>query len=201
MRAQAPYHVEIVRTPDKEERLRKFMLAAIAALIERRQASRADCLVIARSGDSPVISALLSVLEDGFGTKLTVRVVFAPLAARGVYRSVAALAGHSHILGCRISSEPRIAEAHEQLVLGRTAVWTGDAMRRDPLARDSYEVFAPSSAKAASLARVTFFRFWNAAPPCEPERTIAGCAAGLPEAAELLTAKNGTPAPHPVTRH
>jgi hypothetical protein len=58
-----------------------------------------------------------------------------------------------------------LLEAHEQLILSPTAIWTGDCMRRDPVKRDAYEAYAPDSAETARIAQQCFERVWTASEP------------------------------------
>jgi hypothetical protein len=65
----------------------------------------------------------------------------------------------------RLTRDPRLIEAHEQMVLGERACWTGDSMRRDPAACDAYECFIDDGADHARAARSTFERLWATAGP------------------------------------
>ena len=72
----------------------------------------------------------------------------------------------------RLTRDPRLIEAHEQLVLGQRACWTGDSMRRDPAASDAYESFIDDCAKLAAAAHATFERLWSAADPLSEHRPM-----------------------------
>jgi hypothetical protein len=76
----------------------------------------------------------------------------------------------------RVARNPRLIEAHEQLVLGARACWTGDTMRRDPATCDAYESFVADGPELAAAARLTFERLWSDG---EPLTALAPIAAAL----------------------
>jgi len=65
----------------------------------------------------------------------------------------------------RWACNPRLLDAHEELVVGPLTSWTGDCMRRDPNKRDAYESFNSGCAEAAGWARISFDRLWQASEP------------------------------------
>jgi hypothetical protein len=64
-----------------------------------------------------------------------------------------------------VISDPRLLEAHEQLVLSDKKAWIGDCMRRDPSRRDAYESCCDGSDSRASWAARSFEHMWAAAAP------------------------------------
>src|SRR5262245_40584060 len=66
-------------------------------------------------------------------------------------------------LDCEVR-DPRLIEAHEQLVLGACACWTGDTMRRDPATCDAYESFVGDAPELAA-ARINFEHLWSDGEP------------------------------------
>jgi len=81
---------------------------------------------------------------------------------------------------------PRLIEAHEQLVLGARACWTGDTMRRDPAICDAYERFVEDAPELAAAARLTFERLWAASEPLTALPPVAA-AQRTPKAIGLRT--------------
>ena len=121
--------------------------------------------VLARSIESPVVRAIGTLAAGIAAAGLRVRLLLARsdrLSPAGgcVYPQVSAL-------DCevRLVRDPRLIEAHEQLVLGGRACWTGNSMRRDPAAWDAYESFVEDCPDLAAAAGATFERLWSAAEP------------------------------------
>jgi hypothetical protein len=63
---------------------------------------------------------------------------------------------------CRVAGNPRLLEAHEQLVMGPATCWIGDSMRREPDKRDAYECYAANHALTAHWSTTSFNRLWAA---------------------------------------
>ncbi len=164
-RKVAPF-IDIVRLEDKEAKLTAF----IRTLVEQTGGvSDADpkgnaVLLIARSTESPVAKAVAALVREGT-IRVPVKTILA-LAPRqeaeGVSETLSAIVG-TH--GGRLVRDVRLFDAHEQIVLGQAASWTGDCMRRDPMKRDAFECFAGDCSKTAGWARTSFERLWNI---CEP---------------------------------
>lgn len=162
----APF-IDIVRLEDKETKLKSFIRTVVeqnAALNIGDAASNAVLLVV-RSVDSPVAKAVAALVQDG--------------TISGPVKSIIAIVprepnddGHDETLmtlarehGGRILRDIRLFDAHEQIVLGNSASWVGDCMRRDPMKRDAYECYAADCSKTAGWARTSFDRLWAI---CEP---------------------------------
>jgi hypothetical protein len=67
----------------------------------------------------------------------------------------------------RWARDPRLIEAHEQLVLGAQTCWIGDSMRRDPTKCDAFESYVEGCGEAAGCALVSFL---NSKPEPQPPR-------------------------------
>ena len=65
----------------------------------------------------------------------------------------------------RWARNPRLMEAHEQLVLGPETCWIGDSMRREPTKCDAYEAYVDSCLKTTATVVTSFERLWRT---CEP---------------------------------
>ena len=101
-------------------------------------------------------------------------------------------------------TNPRLADAHEQLVINDAACWVGDCMRRDPSKRDAFECYAPAHPEASRTAAVSFARLWGACEPVTlrstrpPARTTTVSALDPAEAAAALAAAMAGEVPHIV---
>lgn len=153
MRFSARFHADAPHQDEKQARICDF--------IRQHLTASGDCprtvLVVARSAQSPVLQALQSVVRDGIIPGIEARVVVADDEAGPV-------AGAGGELACdvRIANNPRLMDAHEQLVVG-DAAWYGDSLRRDPMKRDAFESFIVNDLVAARRARATFEKLWQSA--------------------------------------
>ena len=172
---------------EKISKLSDFICRDIEERKAHRSSTAGGCyLLIARSPDSPVAQALLSLAPQLAAAGATLRTVFCeghpeaetiPLTFPGE---------------CRIARDARLLAAHEQLVLGPTRTWIGDSMRREPTKRDAFERFVMDCQQTARMAIHSFERLWQAAAPVETTPPLAGTLASqMPEIAGV--ARHGTP--------
>jgi hypothetical protein len=185
MRFPPHIRMSVTRREEKEHRLGAFIARNLAILApvgrdaEPRQGGGIS--VIARSLHSPVAKAIAALAPEIAAAGRPVRIILArsdrPLTAVGWPDAVA--------LECevRLAKDPRLAEAHEQLVLGSATCWTGDSMRRDPAASDAYESYVDDCVEIARAAAMTFERLWTGAQPLFECRLVAP-AIGLADGAE-----------------
>lgn len=119
-------------------------------------------LLVARSAASPVAHALRDAVVEIASRDITVRMI---VASEERMQDLWPSTAGRHAREIRVARNPRLFDAHEQLVLGHRATWFGDSLRRDPLKRDAFESFSPDDAAAAGRARCTFERLWQATEP------------------------------------
>ncbi len=79
----------------------------------------------------------------------------------------------------RWARNPRLLEAHEQVIYGGTMSWSGDAMRRDADRRNVLTLFEEHSADRVRLGRLAFAALWAASSPV-PERYLTGSLSARP---------------------
>lgn len=160
MRPNAFTRLYATSKEEKEGRLKEF----IARDLEARRAEGASTetsvyRLIALSPESPVAQAFGSLASEIAAQGIAIEVVF--------LRKVSAADADRAIPGatCRTANDRRLVDAHEQLLLGTTSVWTGDCMRREPTRRDSYERYNVNCGKTADWALSSFERIWAKAKP------------------------------------
>lgn len=124
--------------------------------------------LIAHSPESPIALALVSRLDELAGAGVTVRAIFASTAADAALAPW--LAGADWV---RLVRDPRLMEVHEQLVLGGSCCWSGDAMRRGATKTDLFESLNEGSQEAASLGRKAFGKLSAFATVVRPRRVTA----------------------------
>ena len=108
----------------------------------------------------------------------------------------------------RWARNPRLLEAHEQVIYGRTMCWSGDAMRRDADRRNALTLFEEDSADKARFGRLAFAALWAASSPV-PERHLTGSLSTRPfgsfeqsvEASVSLSPTAPGPQGWPLLRH
>ena len=156
------------RDEEKADRLKAFISDYVMSLAAPGVAAEAhrDVFLLSRTVDSPVLAAVLSLSNELAAVRAA---VFAIIGTPGPddedLETLRAKAVAPFDLSIRIARNPRLVEAHEQLVLGGVSTWYGDCLRRDPLKRDAYESFAAGDLAKAGMARHAFQRLWQAAVP------------------------------------
>jgi hypothetical protein len=160
MRFPPQFRMSITRRGEKEQRLSAFIARSLAAQSDMPERG-SGISVIARSLQSPVARAIGALAAEIAAAGHPVRLLLLRadgVAAPHTFAFPQVAAG----LDCemRLAREPRLIEAHEQLVLGPGTCWTGDSMRRDPSASDAYERFVDDCAQIAGAAASTFERLW-----------------------------------------
>jgi hypothetical protein len=173
MRPNPSLRLSTTRHEEKEQKLREFALHHLANLEHTADPDRVGhVLIVARSVESPVVTAITSLDQEIAAAGLSVRMILAQVDHQTF---LVGLTGSGRALACeyeaRWARHPRLIEAHEQLVLGPETCWMGDCMRRDPSRCDAYENYVEGCGEAAGCAIVSFERLWFASEP------LAVCAA------------------------
>ena len=173
MQIKAPPRINGDLQEARERRLVAFVAASIEGSADVREAT--TILAVARCGESPVARALVALRPVLAVRGIKVRVVFSdddatidPFIAGGTDDATAAMPE------VRIVRNPRLRDAHEQLIVGGAAVWFGDSLRRDINRRDLFEQFLGDAPEAALSAARGFEQLWSRTEPC---LTLAALAA------------------------
>ena len=158
--------VKLVRREEKQAQLATFIARHLAT--ESQTAGATSIAILARSAQSPVVKALVSVLSnpgDDFGA-CRVRTILTSSDNDGL--------DVSSLGDLRFVQHAGLSEAHEQIVIGSGAVWVGDAMRRDPDKLDSFERYIEADVEPVSWSNLTFNRLWDVCSPAAA-RTDSVC--------------------------
>ncbi len=158
MQVKSPHHAQVVKCMEKAEKLTSF----IVAQIDRIRSPEGDVpphriLVVALSAESPVVSALKSSAEQRDLSRASIRIVLADIEPSSGLQAVSGLPACT----LKWANNPRLLDAHEQLVVGESACWTGDCMRRDPRKRDAFETYLGDCREGARWAATSFERLWR----------------------------------------
>lgn len=202
MRDTKPSGLQVINKDEKESRVIEFLEAYLAGRAAEDNNTPAEFLLVARSPESPVCLALATLASELRSQSVSVRMVLTAIDGN------VALAGSESGLvetgSCRIISDVRLYEAHEQLVLDEQTCWVGDCMRREPARRDAYENYSTGCLETARSASATFKHLWSLGQPAAPvARLMPGI--GFKDAHDAGLFSNspadGDSAPTAATRH
>jgi hypothetical protein len=165
--------VSVVKHEDKLEKLKGFIQSMLAQRDAQAESSGMRCLtVVARSSNSPVARAVTELSHALTAAGYSVNVVLSILEAEASVADWRVVGEAPSCLGeLRFARNPRLADAHEQMVLSAQQCWIGDAMRRDPSTRDAFEVYALEHAETVRLSTVSFDRLWAVSEPVKRTTT------------------------------
>jgi len=160
MRYRNPPFQPMQSREEREQSIKSFILQSLDA----SASGLSDAIaVLAHSPESPVVKALLSLSDELARHRVGAVMILTggAMAAEDETWSLSFAKGFAHEI--RLTSNPRILDGHEQLIVGARSIWYGDCMRRDPAKRDAYSVFMANQQTAAHQGRVTFSRLWAGA--------------------------------------
>lgn len=152
----------VVKREEKEGQIRAFIERHLSAWAEIATDTKAF-LFVARSPDSPSARALLTLGDKIAASGIRLEVIFAMIDRPNTPWT--STDGAPFAREIRLVSNPRLLDAHEQLVLGDRTAWVGDCMRRDPDKRDAYESFGDDALEISRHAQLSFQRLWARAEP------------------------------------
>jgi hypothetical protein len=175
--------MDVVKREVKEDKLKAFITAHLSNIAADPQP--ATWLLIARSSNSPVVKALNALAPEIAKAQVTVRTILALLdnGAGDTQATTMMLCSTEY----RVARNPRLLEAHEQLVLSPTTAWVGDSMRREPDKRDAYECYAVDHATTAHWSTVAFNRLWAASDAIVPRGLVLAAETATETAAEAAS--------------
>lgn len=195
MRSDSSPANDAAKREQKERGLRQFIESHLAGVEAGPAAGDAGaCLLLARSPDSPV-ARVVCEFARAKRLQLPIRVIFTTLETADPSSTAGIPALPLFTADVRLVRDPRLLDAHEQLVLGSRTSWIGDCMRRDPLKRDAYEAYSADGRGKALRAIASFERIWRVSSPL-PRRTRERLAAEAEAGATHL----GAIAEEPLSR-
>lgn len=133
--------------------------------------------LILRSAASGPAQALLGMADEIRESGVMPKIILAKLDPCEDLVQLAALMaeiyGSSSSGAIRWAKNPKLLDAHEQVILGTSQCWSGDAMGRDPSRRNSLSLFADDAPDMVHLAELGFTALWHAAEPVSERRLMA----------------------------
>jgi hypothetical protein len=175
--------VDAERSRDFREIELRLHIQMMARSVERAEMGSPLTMVL-RSAASDPAKALIGMKGALQRASLAAKVIIAKLAPedelRHLFACLTALAPQApaHDL-IRWARNPRLLEAHEQVIYGADMCWSGDAMRRDADRRNVLTQFDEGSPDRTRFGRLAFARLWAASAPVS-ERYLTGSLTGRP---------------------
>jgi hypothetical protein len=163
----------LVRREEKEVRLRAFIAEFLSRRSKQPGPAAPSLLVLARSAESPVAKAAMSLAAYHKDRDFSLRAIFAMLGTADTTYIAEACRSSNWTVQIRWARDLRLMDAHEQLVLDETTSWIGDCMRREPLKHDAFEAFSADCAETARGVTVFFERLWQVSEPIIDRRPAA----------------------------
>lgn len=179
--------------------------------IVHTEASAPYFTLILRSAASVPAQVLMLMKDTLSDAGIRAKVILAKLEPEAdlirLFATLSALSPEAE--GCdliRWARNPRLLDAHEQVVYGPRMSWSGDAMRRDADKRNPLALFETDNPDAALRARQAFKALWAASVPApahllDARRTPKPAGAYEQAADALLTALNAPIQGWPLIRH
>jgi hypothetical protein len=126
--------------------------------------------LIARSPASPAAAALATKAQDLGAWQVSARIILAkPAPSEALEDLIQAvkpvLRGEEVCSRLRWARNPGLLDAHEQMTLGSSICWSGDAMRRSPQRRSALEIAEEDAPSSVHLARLSFSALWSCSRP------------------------------------
>ena len=146
----------------------EFILSYLAE-IEASMCPRSEALkitLVARSAGSQVAQAVARHIDRFTVLGIELQVIFANIDPSPILADFVEMTGllngqnrlYSTIRWAKI---PALIDAHEQLVLGTSHCWTGDAMSRSPDIRYSLELFDRKGGRSVQNGLMGFASLWS----------------------------------------
>ena len=155
----------------EHERLVDRFLLTHAANQHAKDATAQRITLIAHSPESAAARVLfdtrfLQIREAGF----ELRVILGDLEPNDRLAHMLAaldqLNNGVHLTACvRHAKNPCLLDAHEQMVLGGSSVWSGDSLRRAGQLKDHIQLVSENATREARLAGLSFRSIWAASCP------------------------------------
>jgi len=176
------------------KRFDDYISSYLSQIEECSQATKEQLSVtlVARAPDSAVTDAVRRHANEFVDLGIELKVIFASIEPASVFAGFVEMAGMYNGQNCldatlRWAKNPALLDAHEQLVLGTTHCWSGDAMRRAADVRLSLNLFEAEGGNAVNLGHSAFDGLWSASTniPKSRFRNVTPARTGEPVVIEI----------------
>lgn len=191
--------MDVVKREEKEGKLKDFISNYLAT--NAAPAGQRPWQLIARSVESPVVMALAALAPEIKAAGCDIETLLTCNPANVADTATTISLGFPGEL--RLSRDPRLLDAHEQLCLDASSTWIGDCMRREPAKRDGFERYATGCTETATWAQRAFERMWLHGEPAMQSAMTSKVAEAAGEELEAAVPPAGAPVSTIVvsTRH
>jgi hypothetical protein len=154
----------------REQRLHDLVERYIAHLAQNQECcpTERSMELIAHSPESPIAEVVAARLPELVSAGVRIRAIFASTEAE---TAIASWLANAQFV--RWARDPRLLEAHEQLVMGSSRCWSGDAMRRGATKTDLFESLNEGHVEGAALGRQAFEKLVLRTAQIRPRRVTA----------------------------
>ena len=125
--------------------------------------------LIAASPESELAKAVVRNSDELVSRELKVRAIFGyvePSDALGRWLNYGSVLAESQwIEEIKWARKPELLDAHEQIILGHSMSWSGDALRRHSQAPYCLDIFEYDCEIKVRMGRLAFGSLWNACSP------------------------------------
>jgi len=198
MRAINPPFKPFETKEERESTLKTF----IRDSLDESVAGRADAIaILARSPSSPVVAALLAMSDELADRRVGALIVLAGGTSASAEETWNLTFSARFVHEIRLTSNPRVLDGHEQLIVADRSVWYGDCMRRDPDKRDAFSSSLPNNAQAARAGRFAFASLWQRAQSIYRNEALSSVVVATSDAANARTVEAVPAGPLETLRH
>ncbi len=198
MRAKSPPFKPFETKEERESSIKAF----IADALDETMSGRGDAIaLLARSPSSPVVAALLGLSEELAARRIGAAIVLAGGATASEDETWSLSFSAKFVHEIRLTSNPRVLDGHEQLIVGDRSVWYGDCMRRDPMKRDAFASFLPNDVAAVRASRFAFRSLWTRGQSIYRSAALAAVVVTASDALGLQTVAAVPTTPRETLQH
>lgn len=188
------------------------MMSRFVGRVQNGTAPSPAATMILRGPGSGPAQALIALRSELSRAGASARVILAKLEPeedlRELFASLTTLSPQEPSTALiRWARNPRLLDAHEQVIYGDCMCWSGDAMRRDAERRNTLALYEEAAPDTVRLAQLAFAALWDASARV-PERRLIGQAAAKPSGAYqraddpvAVSTRRPSLQPWPLIRH
>lgn len=185
----------------REER-ENSLKAFIRESLDETTTDRVDAIsILARSPSSPVMAALLAISDELAERRAGVAIVLAGGSVAAENETWNLTFSSQLVHEIRLTSNSRILDGHEQLIVGDRSIWYGDCMRRDPAKRDAFSLSLPNNRSAVGVGRFAFKALWQRAQSIYRNAALSSVVVASSEAGGASTVAAVPAGPAETLRH
>jgi hypothetical protein len=163
MRPKTPPFRPLETKEERENTIKAFIRDGLDGSTRGETGGEHAIALLARSPASPVVAALLELSDELAHRGIGAAIVLAGGATAAEDETWSLSFSAKFIHEIRLTSNPRVLDGHEQLIVGDRSVWYGDCMRRDPLKRDAFTTFLANDTRSVRACRFAFRELWRGA--------------------------------------